>query len=301
MQPDPTMPAIPVQFHNEWLEAEVAPRGAELWSLRSVRTGLQYVWQGDARWWDRRAPILFPIVGHLPEGRYRFRDKDYRLPTHGFAPDRIFQLSQPNPSSLEARLLWDSESLRAWPFRFELRIGYALDGPALRQGCAVRNCGPEEMYFSIGFHPGFRCPLREGERFEDYSVRFERPETLPRHDLQSGLRTGHTRPFLQNSSEIPLKKELFTEGAIVLQAPSSRCADLWNPRTGHGVRCGIQGAPWLGLWTRGEGPFLCIEPWHGITGRTGAGCDLPAKEGIRRLPPGGIFECGMEITPLLPE
>jgi galactose mutarotase-like enzyme len=294
------MTAAPIRLRNEWLEAEVAPRGAELWSLRSLRTGRQYLWQGDARWWDRRAPVLFPIVGHLPEGRYRFRGKDYRLPTHGFAPDRLFRLSQPDPSSAEARLSWDSETMRAWPFRFDLRICFALEGPGLRQSYELKNCGPDEMCFSIGFHPGFRCPLQEGECFEDYVILFERPETLPRQELRDGLRTGNTIPFLQNSPELPLRKELFAEGAVVLQAPASRFVDLWNPRTGHGVRCGIEGFPWLSLWTRGGGSFLCIEPWNGITGRIGTGDDLCSKEGILRLPPGGTAAGAARITPLLP-
>ncbi len=294
------MTSAPLLLRNEWLEAEVSPRGAELWSLRSLRTGLQYIWQGDARWWDRRAPVLFPIVGHLPEGRYRWRDQDYRLPTHGFAPDRIFQLSQPDPASLEARLSDDAESLQAWPFQFDLRIRFVLDGPVLRQSYEVENRGVEEMYFSIGFHPGFRCPLQEGERFEDYAIRFERPEILPRHEMRDGLRSGNTIPFLHNSLEFSLDKGLFDGGAIALQEPASRWVDMWNPSTGHGVRCGIEGFSWLGLWTRGSGPFLCIEPWQGITGRTGAVCDLTAKEGILRLPPGGTAGGAAAIRPLLP-
>ena len=209
--------------------------------------------------------------------------------------------SKQGPYCLEGRTSDDPETMSVWPFQFELRIRFALEGPILRQSYGVRNCGPEEMYFSIGFHPGFRCPLREGEHFEDYAVRFERPETLPRHNLRDGLRTGKTIPFLDNSPEIPLHRELFDEGAIVLRNPVSRHVDLWNPSTGHGVRCGIGGFAWLGLWTRGAGPFLCIEPWNGITGRTGPACDLRDKEGILRLSPGGISEGATEIRPLLPE
>lgn len=295
------MTAAPALLRNDWLEVEVAPRGAELRSLRSVRTGIEYLWQGDPRWWDRRAPVLFPIVGHLPGGRYRFKGAEYRLPVHGFAPDREFQLSQTDPASLEANLRGDPDTLRAWPFRFELRIHFNLDGPGLRQSYTVKNCGLEEMYFSIGFHPGFRCPLREDERSEDYTVRFERPETLPRHELLAGLRTGRLIPFLQNSSEIPLRKELFEEGAIVLRSPSSRHVDLWNSRTGHGVRCGIEGFSWLGLWTVGDGPFLCVEPWNGITDRARPESSLETKEGILRLPPGQVSAGSIQITPLLPE
>ncbi len=49
------------------LSAAVSSEGAQLMSL--VHDGVEYLWQGDERWWPRRAPVLFPIVGALRNDR----------------------------------------------------------------------------------------------------------------------------------------------------------------------------------------------------------------------------------------
>ena len=43
------------------LRAAVDSEGAQLLSL--ALDGREYLWRGDGRWWPRRAPVLFPIVG----------------------------------------------------------------------------------------------------------------------------------------------------------------------------------------------------------------------------------------------
>ena len=53
------------RISNDMLEVEVSPHGAELYSLYDKQQKVQLLWQGDAQYWPRRAPILFPIVGKL--------------------------------------------------------------------------------------------------------------------------------------------------------------------------------------------------------------------------------------------
>lgn len=49
------------------LTATVDPMGAQLCSLKLNQN--EYLWQGNPAFWSRRAPILFPIVGSLRNGR----------------------------------------------------------------------------------------------------------------------------------------------------------------------------------------------------------------------------------------
>ena len=49
------------------LTAAVDPMGAQLCSLKLNQN--EYLWQGNPAFWSRRAPILFPIVGSLRNGR----------------------------------------------------------------------------------------------------------------------------------------------------------------------------------------------------------------------------------------
>ena len=56
----------PVSLRQGRLSAAVDPMGAQLLSLQL--DGCEYLWQGDPRFWARRAPVLFPIVGAITSG-----------------------------------------------------------------------------------------------------------------------------------------------------------------------------------------------------------------------------------------
>ena len=42
----------------------------------------------------------------------------------------------------------------------------------------------------------------------------------------------------------------------------------------------------LGLWSRAEGDFLCIEPWHGTASPSDFDGEFLDKPGLMLLPPG---------------
>lgn len=48
---------------NSVLTVGVSEHGAELQSIQ--KNGKEYLWQGDTRFWGRRSPVLFPIVGRV--------------------------------------------------------------------------------------------------------------------------------------------------------------------------------------------------------------------------------------------
>ena len=68
-----------IAIANEFLEADIAPLGAELFSLRDA-AGREMMTDADPRWWTGRAPLLFPIVGRLAGDRYRLGAAEYALP-----------------------------------------------------------------------------------------------------------------------------------------------------------------------------------------------------------------------------
>src|SRR6476469_1031866 len=77
-------------LENDQLRVQVKNKGAELDSLYSKETGLEYLWSGDAKIWNKKSPILFPIVGTLKQNTYFYNNKPYTLTRHGFARDMEF-------------------------------------------------------------------------------------------------------------------------------------------------------------------------------------------------------------------
>ena len=59
-------------LENDVIRLSVDTHGAEIHSLVLKETGDEYIWQADARYWQRHAPVLFPFVGKLKNGQYEY-------------------------------------------------------------------------------------------------------------------------------------------------------------------------------------------------------------------------------------
>ncbi|MCB2407182.1 aldose 1-epimerase family protein [Hymenobacter lucidus] len=289
-------------LENDQCRLVVQAHGAELSSL--VRKdlpetpSLEYIWPADPAVWGRHAPVLFPIVGRLPDDTYHHQGQQYRLPQHGFARDREFTLVQQTADELTFELRADEASRAVYPFEFVLRITYQLRGLQLAVRWDVQNPDADnELLFSIGAHPAFRCPLMPDEKFEDYFFHFDHPVTLARHLLQGGLLTGETEPVLTQETEMPLTYELFAQDALVFKDFDFTHVTLRSFASDRAVRLRFDGFPYLGLWTKEAGaPFVCIEPWQGIAGSVGGSVELADKEGILTLAPGKQYSAQYSIS-----
>lgn len=288
-------------LQNEQFTVSVQEAGAELSSFRSIPLNLEYIWPADPAVWSRHAPVLFPIVGRLLDDAYEYAGQRYSLPQHGFARDQIFRLIQQTEDTLAFELNSSPATLADYPFAFELRIRYQLAANALTVRYEVLNPGAEDLYFSIGGHPGFNCPLFPGEAFTDYYLQFDRPEPLERYLIAQGLQTGQTEPVpLEKNGILPLRYELFAEkDAIVLKRLAAEKISLRSHHHSHGLDFTFRGYPYLGIWTKGpDAPFICLEPWHGIASHVDGPSDLTQKEGIVRLTAQNIFSCDYTIEVL---
>lgn len=285
-------------LENDQCRAAVQRHGAELSSfIRKDLDDLEYIWPADAAVWGRHAPVLFPIVGRLPADTYHHVGQPYHLAQHGFARDQEFALARQTPDTLVFVLRADQLTKAVYPFEFELTITYQLRAAQLTVQWEVSNPAAEdELLFSIGAHPAFRCPLLSGEQFEDYFFAFDHPVSFERHLLEGGLLNGHTEPVLTEATELPLTYDLFAQDALVLKKFDFTRLALRSRRSERFVRLRFDGFPFLGLWTKGEGaPFVCIEPWHGVASSVGDAGELARKEGIMTLTPGQHFVTSYSI------
>ena len=288
---------MPYSLENDYCQITVNARGAELASFRRRDQALEYIWPADPAVWGRHAPVLFPVVGKLPQNTYLHNGQAYTLPQHGFARDRDFALVSQTATALTFELRADAQSRAVYPFDFGLRITYQLREGTLTVRWDVRNpAADQELLFSIGAHPAFRCPLLPTETFEDYLFQFDHPVTLAKHRLRDGLLTGETAPVLNQQTELPLTYALLADDALVFKHFDFTRLTLRSRRADRAVRLRFDGFPYLGLWTKGPGAgFVCVEPWQGIAGTAGAPVELADKEGILTLAPGQSFAASYSI------
>ncbi len=289
---------VAVTLDDGSLRLIVEPLGAEMRSLRHFASPVEYLWQGDQAFWDRRAPHLFPIVGRLKGDAFVRGGEAYTLGQHGFARDREFAVEERTATSATFVLHDDAGTLAIYPFRSRLTVAYRIVGGSVEIRYEVGNTGGDEMPFSIGAHPGFRCPLTDGERMEDYVIKFEHAETASRYPVENGLVSRRSEPCLNGESVLPLGPRTFERGALVFKELVSRCARLVSRVSGRGVDLAFQGFTDFGVWSKPGAPFVCLEPWCGIADAPDATGRLEDKEGIVRLPPGSAFARAVTIRPL---
>lgn len=275
-------------IESESLQVQVKLKGMELSSIRSKTTKLEYLWQGDATIWSGQAPVLFPIIGALKGGKTTHLGQQYALPKHGFVRNSDdIKLVQQQPDHLVFRLDSNSETLDVYPFSFALEVRFQLWGKCLEVSHKVFNLDSGDMYYSIGGHPAFNCPLLPGERLEDYLIEFPEKENDSTWMITSeGLIGEKGELVLNDTKEIPLHAHIFDQDALIFKHLKSREVSLSHRKRGPVVKMEFEDFDYLGIWAKPGAPFVCLEPWLGIADSVHHSGHLAEKEGIRKLAPG---------------
>ena len=299
-------------IQNELLFVEVDELGAELSSLKRLDQGTEYLWPGNPDSWNGRAPILFPIIGPLLGGEYQLDGRTYQMQQHGFARRSHWELDHAQSDSLVFRLEESEHSLCEYPFRFVLEAGYRIVGNKLecsyRVVCKDFPQNAPSMPFSIGSHTAFRVPIAPELTFDDYELEFEQEEDTLRYiQSNAGPLTGESTAFRTRQHKLGLQHSFFAAGSIIFKELASTkitiqsVADPENggkPKDARRASISFGGFPYCTLWTylNHPQPYLCIEPWYGVTPTLGSNKDLRKREGGQFLRPGEEFRCAFEIT-----
>ena len=244
---------------NPDMTITIDTHGAELHSIN--RGGLEYLWQAGEPW-KRHAPILFPFICSTGTGSYRAGGAEYRMKSnHGFARDMEFSVNWEKEDGISMSLESDESTLAQYPYPFRLTVEYTLLKDGVRVLHRVVNTGETSMYFYLGGHPAFRCPLLPEERFEDYVVEYEKPEHVTR-DVN-----GTPETVLDNGTILPVTRELFDYDSLVLPQPHSDTVTLRSRHSEHAVTVEFPDAKCITVWSptaddRAE--FVCLEPWTDV-------------------------------------
>lgn len=288
-------------LENDVLRLTVDTHGAEIHSLVAKQTDIEYIWQADPQYWQRHAPILFPIVGKLRNGQYEYDGSLYNMSGHGFARDKDFVLTDKTENALVYTLTYDEDTLKIYPFKFNLVVTYTLIFDTVKVSWKVQNLDTkEEMYFSIGAHPAFNCPIGNEGTFDEHELEFEQTEANPLtsyHINSAGLFDGGVNPVkLVYGKVLRLNHGLFVEDALVFKKIFSDEIKLTNTVNNHFVKVNFKNFPYLGIWTKPvKAPFICIEPWYGLADSTQRR-DLSNKDGILHLKANDEFNAEYTIT-----
>ena len=284
---------------NNVLEAGINKKGAELVSIVRLIDGRQYMWNGDAAYWNRVSPVLFPFVGKLDRQRYQYKGVWYEgIAQHAFARDMEFTLTDITEDTIWMKLYSSEETYKIYPFNFIFEIGYKISGNSLEVMWKVHNNSHEPMYFSIGAHPAFICPgnSKEGCMLNLHT----KADFIESGTLSSdGILVEETRVFPLKDGRLEARESIFDRDALILDATGIKKVSLEDAESNVYLSV-LFDTPLLGIWSPAgkKAPFICIEPWYGRCDREGFTGSLEEREYGNKLESSGLFERGytIEIT-----
>ncbi len=273
---------------NETFCAEINHKGAELISFKKIEK--EFIWNGNSAFWGKHSPVLFPIVGTLKNNTFQYEQQNYNLSRHGFARDMNFKVILETENSVVFSLKSTPETLKNYPFKFELQLEYTLKNNCLSISYKILNTQNEEMFFCIGGHPAFSLP----NEFKNYSLLFKDDESLNYFLLDDGLLTHKWENIKLIENKLNLDYKLFEKDALVIKKMKSKSITILE-KNKEILQFNFKDFPNFGIWTVVNAPFICLEPWLGYADTVNCSGKLSEKEGVIKLNGNSKFEAQFSI------
>ena len=285
-------------LENDKLKITARSYGGEITSITGKNDDTEYLWNGNPEYWKYHAPVLFPIVGKVNGGKYNVDGKTYELPQHGLARTAEFNLFEKKDDEITFELKYSDETLKVYPYKFSLKTNYKLEDSSIKVTYTVENIDNKIIYFSIGSHPAFMCPIEKDDNLNDCYIEFNTLENCEKINLtEDGYLSRERCECLNNTNRLYLSKELFKDDALVFDNLTSTKMTIKSDNNDKFLEVDYTGFPYMGVWTpKGGAPFVCIEPWFGHADYYDFNDEFSKKEGINSLEKGDKFSCSFKIT-----
>ena len=282
-------------MHTQMLTSKF---GGELVSFKL--NGVERIHQGEdcvdengKVFWKRHSPVLFPTVGKLKKNQTIINGKTYEMPQHGFARDMDFDEISKTETKHHYMLKYNEETLKKYPYKFELHVIYEIIEDTLTVTYKVKNIDDKTIYFGLGGHPAFNCDYSNGE----YEIVFNQKEdNLEFLKLKNGLIDTENAKNIIQDNKIWLKEDTFDNDAVIMKNIKSNKVTLQNHKTNQKIlEFDFTGFPFLALWSKKGAPFVCIEPWQNTADRIDGTQIYKNKENIIELPKDKEYKCEFKI------
>ena len=283
-------------INNENITISINDKGGELWSIKDCKD-MEYLWQGDEKYWSDRAINLFPYIARLTDGKYYYQGNTYRMDTHGFLKDSTLDILEQKSDEITFYTQSNEKTLSQYPFDFILKIKYKLKESGLEISYIVENTGKNTMYFGIGGHPGFNVPMDKTIEFEDYYLEFSQSkEVMKRVEMSEDcfVLQGRTPIIETVENQRVIKKlshNMFNEDAIIL-SNISKGVKLKSDKNNKYIDIKFENMDYLGIWhmPNTDAPYICIEPWTSLPSRKGVIEDIEKQDNLVKLETGKIYK-----------
>ena len=285
-------------LENETLKVEIDSFGAELKSVLRKDNYREYMWYGNKKYWGRTSPVLFPFVGSVRDKKYTAKGKEYPMGQHGFARDMEFDFLSEAEDEIWFELKSNEETLKKYPYEFVLQIGYILKEDQVGVIWRVNNPSDEKIFFSIGAHPAFLCPVHGEDSKTGYGLFFDGVEEIVHHGntLDTGLAVMEESILKLEDGIAEITDTFFDKCTYMIEGNQTNLVGIVD-KDGAPVVDVMFDTPLFAIWSpeKKNAPFICIEPWYGRCDRTDFEGNIEERDYTNILEPGQNFEGGYSM------
>ncbi len=252
------------EIKNNFYTAKISTCGAELVSLKS-EAGYEYLWQNNKDFWNKHAPLLFPVCGRLKDGKYTYCGTEYKMKGHGFIGEAEFSVKEISSDRILLSFVSNEKTREIYPFDFRVNVEYKLTADKLEFCTDITNLSKEAMPYMFGWHPGFNLPTENVADIEDYSVVFEGCDSLTWNPLQHGCFVrprGEAYPLTNNRYNL-CEDEIYKNDTMIFTGHENRLKLITDKNQYNLEMSWSDNLPILCIWKQpsNEAKFICLEPW----------------------------------------
>ena len=249
----------------------------------------------DESIWSGQDNVIFPFVARLKNEKYMVDGKEYSMKIHGIAKYSKFKVIAKSENSDTIYLTSNEETLKHYPYKFELYVTYTRNNNILDVEYKVKNIDDKIMYFGIGGHPAIRVNYENNDTKGNY-VLFDKKTLITYYELNDDGSFITRKKTLGEVEKIEVDKDFFRKYKTLI------CDNNFNHlilkrKDGRKIIFRFH-SKYLSIWSKpNAGDFVCIEPWDGLPDFEKPNLELSKKEGINSLKPGEeyLFSYEMEF------
>lgn len=226
-----------LSIENESLKITVSTKGAELRSIFCKKSSEELLWQADSKWWGKSAPILFPRINMEENNLTSITE----ITKHGFTRDHHFEVVALSENKIV--LNQNENMIENFDFPFNFVCEFELAENTLKVNYKINAA----FEFMIGSHPAFNINLKSNViknpgakyfKLMDQKINFEESYNL-------------------ESDSLELTKDTFSQDALIFANNYKDSSVVLNDKIAL-----THSAQYLGVWSKPDAPFVCLEPWY---------------------------------------
>ena len=264
------------------MQVQIHEMGAQLTSI--LYKGKEYLWQGDPKYWEGQAPLLFPAIGNYKDNEIKIEGVTRTMDNHGFLRTLEFAVVEHTENKVVMSAVQNEKTLEQYPYEFEVVVVFEIIDSKLHTSYTVKNINDKEMLYSFGLHPAFNCNVNTERAFEKYYVEFPEDTKTDTLLFNEDIRVmlDQTKHISLEEQKMFLKHEMF-ERTIIFKEITFNEVRLGNTEEGDYLKFTFDGFDIFAMWQPENAPFVCLEPWNGFDGIVQDFNDLEMSPTVQRL------------------